>query len=425
MLPVRAWLSNARVEAWCREAQYRWRTRVFDPVVTLTACVFKQLAPGRSARHIEDWVDGLADGEGGGDGNDFCRARARLPESIFERALAHTGAQAQAAIARWRGWHVVLVDGTTLRAPRTKSNIEGFGRSESGNGKSVLPIVRMVLAVCAFTGAVLAQRLGAYVDGELRMFYTLLEQLAPGTLLIGDGAYNSYLFLWRVRSAGGHVLAPQDPTRRSRCVRRFAKHDALHEWIRPPVAASAFPDELSRAPERQTVRVITRVLRRKGYRPWELVLCTTLDDPERYPADELVEHYLRRWGLEVHFRSLKEHLGLARLTAQTPSVIRKEILSGLLAFNVIRLAAAQSGGPVERISFERTRELLADFSARMSTAATGRLPKLQRQMLALIAQAIAQRQNRPPEPRAVLKHRSCYPFLRISRATWRNRHSCA
>lgn len=269
------------------------------------------------------------------------------------------------------------------------------------------------------------QRIGRYVDGELRMLYALLDRLAPAALLVGDGAYNSFLFFSRVRVAGGHALAPLDPTRRSRRVQRFAKNDELHLWIRPPLAVSAFSDELARAPQQQHVRVITHMLHRKGYRPYELRLCTTLLDPQKYPAAELIELYLRRWGLELHLRSMKEELGLARLTAKTPAIIRKEILSGLLAFNLVRLSAAQSGGPAERISFERTRELLIEFSARMSAAPTVHLPKLQRLMLELIAQAINRPQVRPPEPRAVLKHRSCYPMLRTSRASWRSRHACA
>lgn len=425
LLPFRAWLSNELIETWCREAQHVWRARVYDPVVTLSACIHKQLVAGRSARHVEDWVDGLSDGPGGGDGNDFCRARERLPESVFEHAVAHTGAQAHATVASWRGLRVVLVDGTTMRAPRTAANIKEFGQSNSCKGKSILPIVRIVLAVCAFTGAVLKQRIGRYVEGELRMLYEMLEDVAPGTLLIGDGAYNSYLFFSRVRAAGGQALAPLDPTRRSTCVRRFSKHDELHEWTRPPVAVSAFPEELAQAPKSQKVRVITHTLHRKDYQPYELRLCTTLLDPKKYPAAELIEHYLRRWGIEVHLRSLKEGLSLARLSTKTPATVRKEILSGILAFNMVRLSAAKSKGPAERISFERARELLTEFSARMSTAPTARLPELQRQLLELIAQAINQPQVRPPEPRAILKHRSCYPLLRTSRTAWRRRHARA
>jgi putative transposase len=424
MLPIRAWLTNALVEQWCHELGYAWRTRVFDPVVTLLSCVHKQMVPGRSARHVEDWLDGLCGRRGGGDGTDFCRARARIPEAVFERAFAHIGAEANKRVNRWRSWRVVLVDATTVRVPRTRANLEAFGQSDSSGGKSILPISRVFLAICAFSGAVLMQRIGPYVRGELRMLYELLHQLAPGSLLIGDGAYNSYLYFSRVRAEGGHALAPLDPTRRSTCLRRFSQNDELHVWRRPPVAVSAFSAELALTPGQQTVRVIRHVLQRRGYRAYKLRLCTTLLDPQKYPATELIDLYLRRWGLEVHLRSLKKELGLARLSGKTPQIIRKEILSGLLAFNLVRVAAAQSSN-LDRISFERVRELLVEYSARMSSAITSQLPSMQREMLRLIAQAKTILQTRLPEPRAILQHRSCYPKLRTTRAAWRRKHACA
>lgn len=425
LLSVRAWLPNTVVEGWCRDVGHAWRSRVFDPVVTLTACIYKQLAQGRSARQVEDWIDGLGERSGGGDGLDFCRARTRLPEAVFNSALQHTGRLASERGPLWNGLRVRHVDGTTLQAPRTASNLGVFTRSPSSKGLSILPVVRAALVLCAYTGVVLSVRIGSYTQGELRLFYEQLLQFCGGSLFIGDGAYNSYLTLCKVRQQGSHMLAPLDPTRKSVRLQRLGYNDELHEWTRPPVAVSGFPKELSAAPQHQQVRVVTRVLRRKGYRSIVLKLCTTLLDAKAYPAAELFEQYLRRWNLEVSLRSIKEHLGLARLTAKTPENVRKEILSGLLAYNVVRLASALSGGPLLRISFERAREILLEFSARMSCTATIRLPALQKTMLLLISTALLPNQERPPEPRAILKHPTCYPLLRTSRPTWRRKSRCA
>lgn len=425
LLPVRAWLPNECVEAWCETAGHTWREFLFDPITTLSACIYKQLTPGRSARHVEDWIDSLCGRAGGGDGADFCRARERLPEGVFVAALGHTGAQSVALAQTWKSLRILHVDGVTMRAPRSPDNVRAFGHSASGKGGSILPVVRVVLAACAYTGAILAARMGGYTDGELRQFYGMLPELVKGALFIGDGGYSSYLAFWRIREGGGHVLAPLDPTRKSIRIKRLGYNDELHEWERTQLQASAFPDELRKAPLKQQVRVLTRVLRRKGYRTIVLKLCTTLLDAKAYPANELFENYLRRWGLEVGFRSMKEHLGLARVTAKTAGNVRREILSGLLAYNVVRLAAAKSEGPATRISFERTREILQEFCARMTQARTTLLPELQKTMLALIRNATVPRQKRPPEPRSILAHPTCYPTLRMSRAAWRRKYKCA
>lgn len=425
LLPVRAWLPNTCIERWCAMAGHTWREQVFDPITTLSACIYKQLTPGRSARQVEDWIDGLCGRSGGGDGADFCRARERLPEDVFVAALQHTGEQSVSHAPTWNGLRVLHVDGVTMRAPRSRDNVRAFGRSASGTGDSILPVVRAVLAACAYTGAILAARLGAYTQGEVRLFYAMLPELVRGSLFIGDSAYSSYLAFWRIRDGGGHIVAPLDPTRRSTRVRRLGYRDELHEWERAAPTTSAFPEELRKAPPQQQVRVITRVLRRKGYRTITLKLCTTLLDAKAYPANELFENYLKRWGLEVGLRSMKEHLGLARLTAKTAPTVRREILSGLLAYNVVRLAAAKSEGSPNRISFERTREILQEFCARMTMARTVQLPELQKTMLKLIGQAIVPHQKRPPEPRAILSHPTCYPVLRTSRNSWRRKYRCA
>jgi hypothetical protein len=425
LLPVRAWLPNAEVEGWCRDAGHAWRSRVFDPLVTLAACIYKQLSRGRSARQVEDWIDGLGQRQGGGDGLDFCRARARLPEAVFNTALLSSAQQTSDRAPLWRGLRVRHVDGTTVRAPRTPQNRRAFTCSSSPQGLSILPVVRLALVFCAYTGVVLSVRIGAYTQGELRLFYAQLLQFCGGSLFIGDGAYNSYLTFWKIRQQGSHVLAPLDPTRKSTRIRCLGYKDELQEWTRSPVAVSGFPEELRQAPLRQQVRVITRVLKRKGYRSITLKLCTTLLDAQAYPAAELFEEYLRRWNLEVSLRSIKEHLGLARLTAKTPAIARKEILSALIAYNVVRLASALSGGPLLRISFERTRELLLEFSSRMTFAATIWLPTLQKNLLQLISTATLPIQERPPDPRAILQHPTCYPLLRTPRTTWRRKYRCA
>ena len=75
---VQRFVSKAFVEEVCRDLKYCWRERYWSPLLTLLACVHKQLA-GLSARKIEDWAAGLADtpGHSERDGHGFCMARSR------------------------------------------------------------------------------------------------------------------------------------------------------------------------------------------------------------------------------------------------------------------------------------------------------------------------------------------------------------
>jgi hypothetical protein len=53
---ARPLLPSELIESWCHESNYRWRERLSGPVLTLLACIKKQLEPGTSARDIEDWL---------------------------------------------------------------------------------------------------------------------------------------------------------------------------------------------------------------------------------------------------------------------------------------------------------------------------------------------------------------------------------
>jgi len=198
---VQHFLSRAFVEGVCRDAKYRWRQRCWPPLLTLLACIHKQLA-NLSAREAEDWAAGLAGTLAGGarDGHGFCMARARLPLEVFARALWHLGTLASNAGAWiWRGKRVLIFDGTTLRAPHTAKNIKAFGQSDNGRKKSHFPLVRMVALVCAGAGSVLDVTLGEYASSEMRMVRVLIERLEGGALLLLDAGFSSFMLLWLAR----------------------------------------------------------------------------------------------------------------------------------------------------------------------------------------------------------------------------------
>src|SRR5439155_611707 len=163
---------------------------LIGPLITLLACIKKQLEPGTSARDIEDWLASLASAfRACRDGSVFCQARARLPEQIFKRAVEHVGAEGsrQGALF-WRERSVFYVDGTTMRAPRTKDNGRQLGHPSSGAGRSVLPVVRLVCLFCAGCGAVLDTEIGAYFEAEMRLFLRLVSRLQPKSLIVADAA---------------------------------------------------------------------------------------------------------------------------------------------------------------------------------------------------------------------------------------------
>lgn len=428
MLALRPFLPDAAIARWCQDRQHRWRERLWTPVVTLWACVWKQMQGGASARDVDDWhASLLPEGCGGGaDGHDFCQARARLPLEVFEAAVRHAGAEAVRMGGRlWRGLAVRIVDGTTLQAPRTKQNSRAFGHHRNVHGRSALPLVRVLLHVCAGTGAVVDAVVAGAKYSEMRLFRRLLRHLPAGELELLDRGFSSFLAFWRIRLRGSHALARLHQSRQGTCLKRLGRGDELQRWARPKPGHVTWPDWAVAAPETMDMRVIERQVRRKGYRTWTLMLCTTLLDPVQYPADELAGLYLERWYVELDLRTLKGEYALDRLSAKTPAVVRREVYSGLLAYTLVRAMQAQTGKAVRRLSAERARMQILETSARMTEALTERLPALRRMLLGRIARAVLSRKERPPEPRMLIITPRKFPILRGTRAAWRKKQCAA
>ena len=72
------------------------------------------------------------------------------------------------------------------------------------------------------------------------------------------------------------------------------------------------------------------------------MVVTTLMDAHEYTPDDIAELYGLRWLAELDIRAIKTTMGMDILRCKTPSMIRKEIWTCLLAYNLIRRAMLQS-----------------------------------------------------------------------------------
>src|SRR5205807_9891936 len=96
-----------------------------------------------------------------------------------------------------------------------------------------------------------------------------------------------------------------------------------------------------------------------------VVVVTTLLDPEQASREDLASLYRARWNNELDLRSIKVTLQMGMLRCKTPDLVRKEIWTHALAYNLIRTvmaqAAAGEGVPPRSISFKATLQVLEAF----------------------------------------------------------------
>jgi len=360
----------------------------------------------------------------------YCRAKARLPVSEFPKALAATAQAAdQAAPARTglQGRRVKAADGSTLTLADTPKNRAAYPALHSPEPN--FPMLRVVVLFSLLSGAILSLASGNLHAAELPLFSQLLNQLVPGDILLADRGFANFILLALLQKLNrgidfiGRSARQVDGRRR---LKRLGKQDWLVQWQRSPNPSLWLPLAQWRAlPEHMTLRLVRGSLYRKGFRVRQVTLVTTLLDPQLYPAQEILQAYLRRWRLEMCLDDLKTTLEMERLRSRSPEMVQREVYAHLIAHNLIRYtmaqAATQQTVPLERISFKGTLDALRQFTHAMSQARTNKKRRqLWTKLLAtLAADLVPQRPDRR-EPRAVKRKKNKYPRLDAPRHKFRD-----
>lgn len=306
------------------------------------------------------------------------QARARLGSEplrwLFERS-AQTWTSRDAKEQKWQGLELYGIDGTTLRVPDTSENAAEFGRAQSVRGESGYPMVRLVAMMALRSRLLAGIEFGPYVQGELTSAVKLRDVVPDHSLTIVDRAYFSAIWLMKLSRNGTHRywLTRAKSKLRYKPIQTFSDHDALVEMKVSPEARRKDPT----LPTTWRMRAIT--YQRGSHAPQ--VLLTSLLDPERYRAREIVELYHERWEIELAYDELKTDLLQQELTlrSKTPAMIRQEIWATMLLYNLVRLemsvVAKVLDVPPNRISFVASFQLIRDEWLWSAVASPGAIPR--------------------------------------------------
>jgi ribosomal protein L17 len=405
----------------------RWRT--------FWCMLWQALNPLSSGREVVRQLQALFDLENGPqlspEDGAYCRAKARLPQDQFPLALraSATAADSLAPAPRLlQGRRVRVVDGSTLTMQDTLQNRAAYPPIESGNTPT-FPLLRFVALFSLASGAILAVAQGAWATSELALLHTLAAELASGDVLLGDRGFGSYpVIAWLKHLLNvdfiGRTTRRIDGRRR---LQRLARNDWLVRWKKTPSCTSPWLSALQRAtlPAEMTLRVIKGSCYRKGFRVRRITVVTTLVDPELYPAQEILQAYLRRWRLEMCLDDIKTSLQMEFLRSRSPQMAYKEMLARLIAHNLIRCTMAQAASQhqqsLERLSFKGSLDALRHFTHAMARARSrAKRQRLWDLLLQTLARDLVPERPGRREPRAVKRKKNKYPRLDAPRHRFRD-----
>jgi len=367
------------------------RDRVFPLRLTFECFLWQLLKPATACREVVRQVQALRclHQLGSIDGGDsaYIQARHRLPRERLEKALEAT---AQAADRRageggqLQGRRVIVVDGSTTQLPDTPAHQKAYPQPTTQKRGCGFPVMKLAILFSLASGAIVNVLTGNLHAHDLRLLRGLWEQLKRGDILLGDRAYGEYTTLAGLPRQGVDVVARLHQARKVdfRKARGLGRKHGLFVWRKGyQQSAILSAAEWAQLPAQITVRILRFTATIRGFRSRPITLVTTLLDPQLFPASDLIQLYGRRWRLELCLRDLKTTMGMERLRCKSPAMAEKELLTYLVAHNLIRCVMAETVAryevDLERISFKGSVDALRQYSE-----AIGKAPnqKMRRQL---------------------------------------------
>lgn len=237
-------LPGGVIIAACGAALHRWRKRKFDPVATIHLFILQILNGNTAILHLRHLAGSAVNPAA------YCRARMRLPLSVYQTLLDYSaGIAAQGCAPVFAAMRVLLVDATSSLTPDTRSIRKLFKQPASINPGCGFPMAKVLALFDAASGAILQPLIDSLFVHEASRVWAPHPLLRGGDLLVGDRAFCSYvhLVMLHARSVFGLFRMHQkqnvnfrrgrkhggrgQPT--SRFVRKLGPLDQLVEWFKP------------------------------------------------------------------------------------------------------------------------------------------------------------------------------------------------
>jgi putative transposase len=436
-LPFARVLSAERIERiFAKHGNLFGMSAVYSTVVTLWAFLGQVLRDGKEASCQSAVAAVVTYQQLAGlpaptaDTGDYCRARAKLSEKALHDLTVEVAEEVEEqadAAWLWKGRHTKLVDGFTFTMPDTKANQDEYPQQASQKEGIGFPIARACVILSLATACAMDLAVGPYTGketGETALLRSLLDSLQAGDVVVADRFYCSFMMIALLLSRGVDVCARLHQRRHVdfRRGKRLGKYDHLVEWKRPAKPPWMDEDTYALIPEKLVLREMRFNVFQPGYRVQALTIVTTLTDPEAFTAEEIAQLYGFRWNSELDIRAIKQSLHLDHVRCKSPEMVRNELWTTLLGYNLVRTTAAAAallhGRQPRQISFTGAcQHLLNSWMVLSANVVTPEAAlRLCQTLLERISRVIVA--NRPGriEPRVLKRRRHRYPLMKKPRA---------
>jgi hypothetical protein len=309
----------------------------------------------------------------------YCQARKRLPEEFFSEVARQTGNALDNSAQDgwlWKRRRVLAYDGSTVSMPDTPENQEAYPQPPQQQPGLGFPLARMAAFFSLSCGAVLDLAICSnYGKGhsELGMLRQLWDVLRPGDIMLADRYMCAWHEIYLLKQRGIDSVTRLHHCRRVdfRRGKRLGNDDHIVQWSKPGRIRSVDWQTFKSLPKQLMIRETRVRIQQPGFRCRSMIVVSTLLDAETVSASDLAELYRARWNAELDLRSLKQTMQMDILRCKTPELVRKEIWTHILAYNLIRTIMAQAATKHDieprTISFKGAVQTLEAFQPLIAT----------------------------------------------------------
>jgi hypothetical protein len=361
----------------------------------------------------------------------YCQARKRLPEEFFSQIARQTGRQLDAKAKSdwlWKNRRVYIFDGATVSMPDTYANQQAYPQPPQQKPGLGFPLMRIAVIFSLACGAVLDVGMCRYAgkgQSELALLRQMWSIFQPGSIMLADRLMCAWTELVMLKQRGVDSVCRFTSHRKAdfRRGKRLGKDDHIVTWYKPGKPRSIDRQTYNTLPESLTIRECRVPIAQPGFRVKVVVIATTLLDHIAYPPSELAALYRARWNAELDLRSLKKTMQMDVLRCKTPELVRKELWTHILAYNLIRTIIAQAAHKhhlePRSLSFKGAIQTLEAFQPVIALQgeydAAHRLSLYHILLDAIATHRVADRPDRY-EPRAWKGYQKKFAYLRKPRA---------
>jgi hypothetical protein len=233
----------------------------------------------------------------------------------------------------WHGMSVYAVDGSKYLLPATDAIRAEFD-PESGleyPGKGHFPQCLVSTVYDVFRRIPVARTIvGIPEASEREEAKKMLAHIPSWNLLMFDRGYPSYEFIrYLIENYCGYFLF--------RC-NAFFSFLAIEEFIKSAkqddiifiTPSNKYKNKLTAKQRKMLKPIKLRIIKLVSPDGEVSVLLTNLFDKKKFPKNEIINLYFRRWEVENHYRDEKVSLEIEKFHSKTPNGIRQELFAILI-----------------------------------------------------------------------------------------------